>query len=669
MNIQDYKKTVTSLTQDLTRMEDIAKKLEMDNTEKGLHELNDQMKEERFNIAVLGEFNRGKSTLINAMLQKKILPSYIRPTTSCVNRVTYGLEPKALVEFYDGHTEEIDYVDLKDYGTQFGDKSENVREITLWYPTVYCSHNVDIYDTPGLNDTPEMTEATTNVIAKMDAAIFVVSKDANFSMSESEYIGEKLLTSDIHRIIFVITKVGDLSDSDRERLIENTRQRIRELVLPKAEKVLENNAAEIEKFKAMLENIPVYGVDSVMALKARENFDLELLKKSGFPEFEKAVDDVLTRERGRITLERQTNIILKATRDMFDIIQTRVIPLTVGEEEFAEKVDKINKEIESIKQLTEEEMTRLEDGKNIVLKDTQDKWNEFMSELNSIIIEKLDQIKLGRADLKGKKKEIFIQNAINELIPLIQQEFQIYIERIQNFIGEQVGENCQSMDEFVNDVSEHIEEIGKGFSNQKLPLNLSRIVENILTSGILGSAKEGYKIAGFKGAAVSVTTSAATTVVAGGFILAGISIATGIAITAFASPVLISATLAGSALGLFTGKGTVKTIFWKDEARALRKQIADELFKNFNDKIEEYKITENLNDQIREIFDAIKSNVQEQTLGTLLDLQKILTEMNANYDIEKDKSERMMGEYTDILETLSQITDRTLDIRKTYNLD
>ena len=182
-SIVSYRQTITELAQDLIRLETYADKLDMDHCKQTLRQLNERIKEDRFNLAVLGEFRRGKSTLINALLRTPVLPSDIVPCTASVNRITYDPQPRAKVEYIDGRTKEIPIDDLAQYATQEGDKSTDVREITVWYPTVYCSNNVDIYDTPGLNDSDEMTKATNEVISRMDVALFVLSANVNFSLS------------------------------------------------------------------------------------------------------------------------------------------------------------------------------------------------------------------------------------------------------------------------------------------------------------------------------------------------------------------------------------------------------------------------------------------------------------------------------------------------------
>ena len=283
MSITNYKKTITELTQDLAKLETYTEKLGMDNNHITLRELNEHIKNDRFNLAVLGEFRRGKSSLINALLRTPLLPSDVVPTTATVNRITYDSQPQAKVEYFDGTSEEIDIEHLAEYATQDGEKSENVREVTVWYPTVYCANNVDIYDTPGLNDSDRMTKATTEVISRMDVAIFVLSANVNFSMSECEFIGEKLMTSDVGRVIFVVTRMDEYTPAQQAKILGSIRERIESMILIKAGEVLDDENLDV--FKKKIGDIQIYGVSSTMALEARKNHDLDLLEKSGLTQF------------------------------------------------------------------------------------------------------------------------------------------------------------------------------------------------------------------------------------------------------------------------------------------------------------------------------------------------------------------------------------------------
>ena len=669
MDISNYKRTITELAQDSAKLEVYSKQLEMENTQVSLHELNEHIKEDRFNLAVLGEFKRGKSTLINALLRTPVLPSDIVPTTASVNRITYDPQPRAKVEYFDGTAKEIDIAELSDYATQEGEKSENVREVTVWYPTVYCSNNVDIFDTPGLNDTEEMTKATTDVIGKMDVAIFTVSANVNFSASESEFLSEKLLTSNVSRVIFVITRMGEYSPDQQKRIISSVRKAIEEKVMVKARNVFSDRPDELEAFQRKLGEVQIYGVDSVMALQARKNHDMELLEKSGYPAFERGIDELLTRERGRVMLEKQTGSILKAANSIFNVIQARMVPLTMDEDEFKTKCASAEKEIKAIEDRTQQEFSRLDEASQTILKDVREKWSAFVEEIRGKIHDIAANLPLTKADLKAKNQKAFTEEVWkNEMAPMLSHELQVYSEKMQNIVNEAIGKECQGLETFADDVSAHFEEIGltlvpKKDKNQ-VALNIGGTLANYLTLGG-GNVYFGYKAAGVKGALVGGLTGAGITF--GSATILGTALA--LAVGAITWPVLVVSTLLGGFAGLMGGNSIVKKVFWQNSANQFRQDIEKATCEQFESILEESHFDDMLRDHISDTFSAIKREISDTTLKTTDDLKATLHALKEDFAGEKAQAEQKLQTYESILVGLSSITDRTSEVRAAYGLD
>ena len=143
-------------------------------------------------MAIVGEFKRGKSTLINAILGQEVLPADVLPATATLNRVTYSKEPYVVVEYKDGTSERVDINRLAEYVTKLSfdseKKAETVREATVYYDTAFCRNNVDIIDTPGLNDDEQMTNVTMSILPEIDAAVFVISANSPFSQFEKDFL-------------------------------------------------------------------------------------------------------------------------------------------------------------------------------------------------------------------------------------------------------------------------------------------------------------------------------------------------------------------------------------------------------------------------------------------------------------------------------------------------
>ena len=84
----NYKQTMTSITTDLKKLREYSEKLDLNGNINGIDEILKRMANDNFNVAIVGEFKRGKSTVINALLGKNILPVDVLPTTATLNKIT-----------------------------------------------------------------------------------------------------------------------------------------------------------------------------------------------------------------------------------------------------------------------------------------------------------------------------------------------------------------------------------------------------------------------------------------------------------------------------------------------------------------------------------------------------------------------------------------------------
>ena len=80
-----YKETVKGLTENLKSLLGLSEEIALVNTAESIRETLEKTAEEHFEVAIVGEFKRGKSTLINAMLGQEVLPADVLPATSSVS--------------------------------------------------------------------------------------------------------------------------------------------------------------------------------------------------------------------------------------------------------------------------------------------------------------------------------------------------------------------------------------------------------------------------------------------------------------------------------------------------------------------------------------------------------------------------------------------------------
>jgi len=142
-------------------------------------------------VAIVGQFSSGKSTFLNALLSKDILPTGITPVTSKVNYINYADEYKFKVTYKNGANE---YHSLE-LISQFTDQRysiEDIKYITLYAPMDILKE-ISFVDTPGLNSQSlSDTQATKTILRDVDGIIWLTLLDNAGKQSEAEVLREYL---------------------------------------------------------------------------------------------------------------------------------------------------------------------------------------------------------------------------------------------------------------------------------------------------------------------------------------------------------------------------------------------------------------------------------------------------------------------------------------------
>lgn len=181
-------------------------------------------------ILFCGEFKRGKSSLINAIIGDEICPTDIGIATAVVTRIMYGQTKKA-VRYYgnllEGENalkkEEIAWDDIQKYTV--GDVIEigSTVQMDLYYPSEFLKEGLVVIDTPGIGGLdPRHANLTAMALPYADIAVFIT--DASEPVTESELkFYEKKVASHVKNTIVLINKSDILSQDVLQTHIETTR--------------------------------------------------------------------------------------------------------------------------------------------------------------------------------------------------------------------------------------------------------------------------------------------------------------------------------------------------------------------------------------------------------------------------------------------------------------
>ncbi len=203
-----------------------------------------RLEEERAVLVVLGEFNHGKTTFVNALLGGPVLPTGITPTTAVIHEVRHGETARAVVvhrgqeiqidgrsRTTGGTSEEIPFGELNDYVAGTRINPADVLRIELEYPADILRERVTLVDTPGVNDLNlQRAEITYGYVPRADAVVFLLDAGQILKESERKFLRDRLLGAGRDRIVFAINKADLLSDRERAEVMEYATRQLESLV-------------------------------------------------------------------------------------------------------------------------------------------------------------------------------------------------------------------------------------------------------------------------------------------------------------------------------------------------------------------------------------------------------------------------------------------------------
>jgi hypothetical protein len=203
--------------QALSRLAEIADELGETSTSTDIRELVGRVNEGRFFVACVGQFKRGKSTLLDALVGESILPIGVLPVTTVPTVLRYGTERAARV-LIKNRWQTIRPEDLGRYvSEEFNPENQKaVAGVEVFLPSPLLAAGMCLVDTPGVGSVfTGNTEATKAFIPQIDAAILVVGADPPISGDELALIAA--VAANVDRIVIVLNKTDRVSLAERQQ--------------------------------------------------------------------------------------------------------------------------------------------------------------------------------------------------------------------------------------------------------------------------------------------------------------------------------------------------------------------------------------------------------------------------------------------------------------------
>jgi predicted GTPase len=302
--------------------------------------LRQRLENEHLQLAVLGQFKRGKSTFINALLGADLLPTDVIPLTAVATFIAWRGEPLVVVHFKaENRAEEFDAQTpdaIRDVLFRFVAEEANpenrlgVERVELFYPADILLDGTVIIDTPGVGSTLQHnTEAALQILPESDAAFFVVSVDPPITEVELDYV--RRLKSKTTRVFFVLNKSDYLQPDDRRTVMEFLR------------KVLAQ--------KSFIDTPEmIFCVSARNGLAAKQNGDDQALRMSGISELEDHLVRTLANEKIRWLVEavrgKASDILTLALTELS--LRTRALNMPI--DQLAAKSDEFGRALLAIEE-------------------------------------------------------------------------------------------------------------------------------------------------------------------------------------------------------------------------------------------------------------------------------------------------------------------------------
>jgi len=321
-----------------------------------LSEVREKLTKEIFYLVVLGEFKRGKSTFINALLGENVLPTAIVPLTSIITKISYGTESSATVYYQKGDAEEISLDIIERYITEKGNPNneKKVNYLEVFYPSDILAKGTVLIDTPGTGSIFEHnTLETYEFIPRVDAALFLLTVDHPLSQTEYDFL--KDVRAQVPSIYFVLNKIDHAADADREE----------------SEIFIRNNLST----QLALDEVKIFPLSARLALQAKINNDRNMLQESRLPVLEKELIKLLEEDKSQVILSSAA----AKTRTNADKLKFQ---LELEEKAFRMPLEELKVKEEKLKEFLEEARRKAREQRLVIEGEVKTLLDDFVKELN-----------------------------------------------------------------------------------------------------------------------------------------------------------------------------------------------------------------------------------------------------------------------------------------------
>jgi hypothetical protein len=379
------------------------------------------LSKQTFDIAFVGEFSSGKTTIVNAFIGEDLLPTKLEPTTARITYISYGDAPAIYLCHKDGRHEAVEYSKslIKNLIASNTEAVADIESIDLLYPSPALKGGIRFIDTPGTND-PDMQRVaiTYRLLPEVDAVVYVTGypiTESNLTSYETH-----IFKNSIGAVFYALNRV-DLLGDQRDDAVRDCRNYFEE-----------RTGGSIQLYPMSARDY----LDGVL------DDDTQLKAASGYPVF--AQDLIRFIEGNDRFAAMETHFrhhldVLKA--QAVELLNLRVAGLSLSEEEYGTRKTQLKEQLKKAEtdgKALEEDIDGEFDRLTARLSESVDKL--FQEILESLDME-LDSPSGGNSQLLLRQIEMGVRNRfegwrmrnepiIHEYISTLQGEIQVRLGQV-----------------------------------------------------------------------------------------------------------------------------------------------------------------------------------------------------------------------------------------------
>ncbi|MCB9592045.1 MAG: dynamin family protein [Sandaracinaceae bacterium] len=384
-----------------------------------------RLEQERFHLVVLGEFNHGKTTFVNALLGAPVLPVGVTPTTAVIHHVVHGVAPHATAHG-GGDSHDVPVEEVADYVVGGKAAEEKVQYLEIDYPASILEGGVVLVDTPGVNDlNSARAEITYSYLPKADAILFLLDAGQILKESERAFIANKLLAQSRDKVMFVINKIDLLDDGEREEALAYARTHLAKLV-PEPK---------------------------VFALSAEQALGGEV-DASGLGHLLAELRTFLTEERGRVLIDNALDAGLRAAATLDQSLKVQRRALEMDQDELERRLAALEADLSGSEEMADRRERQVRESlagvKALVRRETEEFGKRFALALpGEIEASKAEDLKRYLPSFMEERFRSFADQQGEELAKRLEK----VAEEAITFVTEDANEQRKKLEELLGGAS------------------------------------------------------------------------------------------------------------------------------------------------------------------------------------------------------------------------